>query len=54
MKLELAKKNFQEVVNALNTKDNKLIKNLWITYIVYLLETEQITEEQHRSWIKEF
>lgn len=54
MKLKTVKNNFQEVVKALNTKDNKLIKNLWITYIVYLLETEQITEEQHRSWIKEF
>ena len=54
MKLEQAKNNFQEVVKVLNVKDNKLIKDLWITYIVYLLETEQITEEQHRSWIKEF
>ena len=54
MTLEVTKNNFQEVVKALNVKDNKLIKDLWITYIVYLLETEQITEEQHRSWIKEF
>ena len=54
MKLEQAKNNFQEVVKALNAKDNKLIKDLWITYIVYLLETEQITEEQHKDWIKEF
>lgn len=54
MKLEIAKNNFQGVVEVLNASDEKLIKDLWTTYIVYLFETKQITEEQHRNWIKEY
>ena len=54
MKLEIAKNNIQEVIKALNVSDEKLIKDLWTTYIVYLFETQQITEEQHRNWIKEY
>lgn len=54
MKLETTKNNFQGVVEALNVSNEKLIKDLWTTYIVYLFETKQITEEQHRNWIKEY
>ena len=52
-KLEI-KKEFESVIFALSVKDNKLVKDLWISYIIYLKDIEQITDAEYLELYKEF
>ena len=52
-KLEI-KKEFQGVISVLNAKDNKLVKNLWISYLIFLKDTEQINDKEYLELFKEF
>ena len=48
------KKEFESVIFALSVKDNKLVKDLWISYLIYLKDTEQINDKEYIQLYKEF
>ena len=48
------KKEFKSVVSVLNTKDNKLVKDLWVSYLIFLKDTKQITDTEYIELFKEF
>ena len=52
-KLEI-KKEFKGVISTLNVKDNKLVKDLWVSYLIYLKDTRQITDTEYIELFKEF
>ena len=47
------KKKFKSVVAALDA-EGKLVKDLWISYLIYLKDTEQITDAEYLELYKEF
>lgn len=55
MKKTEIKNQFESVVFALNVKDNnRLKKDLWVSYILYLYETEEIEWQEYLELFKEF
>ena len=55
MKKTETKNQFESVVFALNVKDNnRLKKDLWVSYILYLYETEEISYPEYLKLLKEF
>ena len=51
-KLEITKE-FKTVVAALDA-EGKLVKDLWISYLIYLKDIEQITDTEYIELFKEF
>ena len=47
------KKEFETVVITLSA-EAKLIKDLWISYLIYLKDTKQITDIEYLELYKEF
>ena len=47
------KKEFKSVITALDA-EGKLIKDLWISYLIYLKDTEQINDKEYLELYKEF
>ena len=47
------KKEFKSVITALDA-EGKLIKDLWISYLIYLKDIEQITDAEYLELFKEF
>ena len=47
------KKEFETVVASLDA-EGKLVKDLWISYLIYLKNIEQITDAEYLELFKEF
>lgn len=55
MKKTEIKNQFESVIIALDVKNNdKLKKDLWTTYILYLYEIEEISYSKYLELFKEF